>query len=489
MSGASGDSGAGGTAGGCDPSKSPSAEGCLVADDYAIFVAPTGSDQAAGSKAAPAKTLAKAIQLAQSEDKIVIACSGTFDEHVEITAAVKVYGGFACPGTASPWTYSGAARTKVAPSDAGVALTISDVADAVVIEDLDFTAKDGVAAGESSIAALLTGADDVSLRRSKLTAGKGKDGDDGQSLVAAAATGATGNNGVAACTVASGDNLGGPAVESMCSGAPSSSKAGKGGTGGGGDESAGNGSRGTPVPAPDTGEGSPGTGESTVGWNCNVAAGKGGATAGANGTAGDPAPGGNGGTLSATGFTTTGGDNGEAGTPGQGGGGGGAAKAPLTCTAKPRTGASGGSGGGGGCGGSGGGGGRGGGASIALASVNSMIALDHVDLAAAAGGVGGDGGAGQNGGTGGQPGMGASGGAANDSCPGGQGGKGGKGGNGGGGAGGPSVGIAFIGTAPQQTTVTIAVAAAPAAGGADGAGATTGAGAGAAGVVSQTQEF
>ncbi|HXK18788.1 MAG TPA: DUF1565 domain-containing protein, partial [Polyangiaceae bacterium] len=241
-----------------------------MSNDYAVFVAPTGSDSAAGSMSAPVKSIAKALELAEVQGKIAIACGATFDEHVAITAGAHVYGAFNCPGTATPWAYNAATRTKVAPSDDGVALSIQDVTDAVVIEDIDFTAKDATAAGDSSIAALVSGSDDVTVRRGKFVAGKGKAGSDGMTLVAAAAAGSTGNNGVAACTVASGDNAGGPAVESTCGGTPSGSKGGKGGTGGNADSSAGSGDRGLPIPDPDTGKGSSGTGEANVGWDCSV---------------------------------------------------------------------------------------------------------------------------------------------------------------------------------------------------------------------------
>ncbi|HVU00674.1 MAG TPA: hypothetical protein VHE30_02950, partial [Polyangiaceae bacterium] len=65
-----------------------------------------------------------------------------------------------------------------------------------------------------------------------------------------------------------------------------------------------------------------------------------------------------------------------------------------------------------------------------------------------------------------------------------------NGGNGGGGAGGPSVGIAYVGTAPTHSgNMTIQVAASAAPGGASGSGATTGSGAGVAGLLEQEHAF
>src|SRR5450432_2195956 len=84
-SNSAGDSGEAGTAGGggmpCDSTKSPSVEACVVSDEYAIFVAPTGKDTAVGTTSAPVKTIAKALVLAGAS-KIVIACDGTYDEQV-----------------------------------------------------------------------------------------------------------------------------------------------------------------------------------------------------------------------------------------------------------------------------------------------------------------------------------------------------------------------------------------------------------------------
>ncbi len=99
--GTSGDSGAGGGETPCDTTKSPSEESCLVSNEQAIFVAPTGKDSADGSQAGPVKTIAKALQLA-GDTKIVIACDGTADEKLELTGSAKLYGGFACPSSRTP---------------------------------------------------------------------------------------------------------------------------------------------------------------------------------------------------------------------------------------------------------------------------------------------------------------------------------------------------------------------------------------------------
>ncbi len=142
------------------------------------FVAPTGKDNADGSQVGPVKTIAKALELA-ADTKLVIACVGTYDEQLKLTVSARLYGGFACPGSVSPWEYEPTEKAKVAPSNRGLALNVASGDAAVVIEDFEFRAKDGVEAGESSVAAFVNGSTNVALRRVKLTSGKGVDGVNG----------------------------------------------------------------------------------------------------------------------------------------------------------------------------------------------------------------------------------------------------------------------------------------------------------------------
>jgi hypothetical protein len=481
--GLGGEGGSGGGGGECDSSKSPSVEPCIVSDEFAVFVSSDGDDGDLGTMAEPVATFERALELAAGA-KIVVACSGTYDEHVEVSGSARIYGGFDCAGD---WTYSAAEPSRVEPMTRGYALRI-ETTEKVVIEDATFTAQAGMDAGESSIGALVVDSSDVTLRRVTVTAGPGADGGNGDGTMTRAATGAPGNGGTPACSVNTAPNRGGSAVETMCDGAGSGSVGGKGGDGGNNADSAGNGNPGQPM----LGQGAAGLGEVNTGWNCGVGATLGGATAGGNGTSGQSGIGARGlGELTANGYDPVPGNSGENGDPGQGGGGGGGAKAPtLACAlaTNPRTGASAGSGGGGGCGGKGGMPGKGGGASIGLASIESSIILEDVELFAAEGGGGGDGGPGQPGGLGGPAGPGAAGaGSSLASCPGAQGGQGGNGGDGGGGAGGPSLGIAHIGGIPAQLRVSIDVADTAAPGGADGSGSTTSAGAGAIGILDEVR--
>ena len=142
MSGAAGAGGGG--AGGCDTTLSPSEAPCLVSSAHALFVAPSGSDDADGTRAAPLQTISRALELAAGSDKIIVACIATYEEPVAIATGVRLYGGFACPDDPAPWTYQKDLRTKIMPSEPGVALEIRNVVDEIVLEDFEFEALDAI---------------------------------------------------------------------------------------------------------------------------------------------------------------------------------------------------------------------------------------------------------------------------------------------------------------------------------------------------------
>ena len=433
--GMSGDSGAGPGETPCDPSKSPSEESCLVSNEYAIFVAPTGKDGADGSQAAPVKTLAKALELA-ADSKIVIACDASYDERLTLTASARLYGGFGCPGRASPWEYEAGKKAKVAPSNRGLALKITAGDAAVVIEDFEFDAKDGVEPGESSIAAFVNASTNVTLRRVKLVAGTAVDGENGTLVpwTFPDPLSLKGNS-------ANGDS-GGGANTGMCPVGPKP----RGGAGGNGGEGAvTTGGSGTPDLA---------LGKGGVAGSCSTSG------TGQDGANASPQPAAAGatklGTITLTGWNGSAGADGASGTPGQGGGGG----------AGALTGGGGGAGGSGGCGGAGATGGKAGGSSISLLVLSSSLALDANELVAGNAGKGGSGLPGQAGQPGGSGGV-----QVPDGCPGGKGGQGGQGGAGGGAAGGISVGIAYQGALPVvdlETTFATGLAGAKGIGGVSG---------------------
>ncbi|WP_437990159.1 PGRS family protein [Sorangium sp. So ce145] len=447
---------------GCVPSEEPSA----VDDRCGVFVAASGNDGSAGTKAEPVKTLAEALRRAGETGSDVYACAEPFAESVEVPAGVALFGGLDC---ANGWIWIGAqTKTTVAPEAEAIPLTLARGEGTTRVEDIEARAPDALAMGGSSIAVLADGAS-AELARCALVAGNAADGDDGDSAPSEAPERApAGSNGVDACSdlddVEGPDATlpGGALVENTCDGGVLSI----GGAGGNGNVNTGSDGA-TSQGTAETARG--GLGEPVNGaWDCAGNEPNGGGDFGVSGAPGPAGAGASGlGTLSAAGYIGVPGGDGTPGTPGQGGGGGGGAKGGPVCTGGVSgAGASGGSGGAGGCGGLAGKGGAPGGASIALASVDASVTLIDCTLTAGHGGNGGKGGDLQPGGSGGLGGTGGVGlGAASDGCAGGQGGKGGPGGPGGGGLGGPSLAIAFRGTPVVQQGQSTLAPGAPGTGG------------------------
>jgi hypothetical protein len=397
---------------GCDPAADPKDAPKCVVSDFGVFVdATTGSDGNAGTQDSPVKSISAALGKLGGKPRVYI-CEGTYAEHVKITSAVSVYGGFAC----GSWSYSGT-KAKIAPTDKGLALEIRGVSAAVALSDLEVTAKDASEPGESSVAAFVVSATKVTFRRTSLTAGKGVAGTDDTDPGAFAPLNAPdGTAGSAAV------NPGGQTPNPLCTTSIG---------GAGGKDGTPNGAAGVvavvPVyPVGYTGAGGPG------GVSCF-------AGDGSYGVAGTPGAGASTlGTLDASGWKGADGAPGGTGGNGQGGGGGGQKVVGG--------GGVGGSGGPGGCGGAGGAKGAGGGSSIALLVFQSSVALEQSTLVANDAGRGGNAAKGQKGQLN-QTNTAAPS-SAGAACAGGIGGIGGSGGGGGGGAGGLSVGLLYNGTAP-----------------------------------------
>jgi hypothetical protein len=435
---------------GCE--KTPQESADVIQEKCGVFAAPSGDDGAAGSREAPYRSLAKAIAQAKAQKKFrVYACNGTFDEYVVLDAAsegVSLHGGLACPGPATDagtdagdsgadggaggaWSYVPGARAivrpVVAPGPASTpTLRVDKVGKSIAIEDFEIDAKNGVAVGESSVAAYVSDSPSVVLRRVALVAGIGTDGSGGAPSAAATPAPPT------AANPAIGD-VGGAAITWQCDRGGSSS----GGRGGNGGLSAGTaGDNGSPAIV-DGGSGGAGGMGATL---CTVGGVGANASPGANGV-GAPVSG----SFTASGWLPATGAKGSDGTPGQGGGGGGGAGGAGVVT-----GGGGGCGGCGGCGGGAGGGGTGGGGSIGLATSNAPVRLVACVITTHGAGKGGAGIAGALGAAGVTGGIGA----APAGCGGGVGGLGAAGGGGGGGAGGVSVGIVSKGAIPTLDTAT-----------------------------------
>jgi hypothetical protein len=404
---------------GCDVAKSPSDEPCLVSEKYGVFVAPDGVDTNGGTKTAPVKTLAHALEVAAGRN--VYVCNGKYEETLSIqgsTSDVGVFGGFTCPGASdggAAWAYVAGTRATVKVATPTYALRIANTSKRVRVEDVAFEVADATAPGAASVAGFVSDSTDVTLRRVSLKAGHGgAPGAAGQTPTAALPVATKGTDGAS----------GGTAVTCPCANGVSS-VGGKGGT------NLGNGDTGAPNPGGGVG------GDATKA--CQLG-GKGGGGAGAmNASAANASA--VIGSVSSLGWASASGPIGDRGATGQGGGGGASADAT-------------GIGGGGACGGCGGepsSGGAGGGSSIGLLVLQSKVTIVESNLVtgdASNGGVGVVGQAGATGATGGLPGGGGG-------CSGGVGGKGGDGAASGGGAGGSSVGVVWNGgTAPNVDTAT-----------------------------------
>ncbi|MBX3203572.1 MAG: hypothetical protein KF764_00825 [Labilithrix sp.] len=416
----------------CDEAADPvgeAARGCVV-DAFAVFVDGEGGDDANdGTKATPLKKIASAIAKVASTGKrrIYVCGSATYSEHVKLTTAANLHGGFAC----KTWSPDPSARPRVAPSDKGYALHVDNVDAVVTVSDLEFVAANArtLKDGTSSIAVFVNRGN-VTFLRTAMQALNGAEGGPGQSGTAGVLTAVSSGTLDLNANPSSGAT-GGLYKDCTCSSSTTTTRGGTGGTmstGGG---------RG----APNYGSAPPNNGAAgvAVGGSCeNGGIGSRGSSAP---TAANAAPPTTLGVLTATGWEPSrGAEAPENGEPGQGGGGGGSAGATV----------GGGGGGCGGCGGFAGKGSGGGGGSIALLVNESRVKVESAKLETRAGGPGGAAGAGGPGANGGFGGAGA--------CSGGTGGRGADGGAGAGGAGGISIGVLYEGTAPEidaATTITV----------------------------------
>jgi hypothetical protein len=404
-----------------------------------IFVAPTGSDSAAGSPDAPVLTISAGIAKAVPPQVVVVQV-GSYAGAVAMHAGINVLGGFD-----ATWTRGSAGITEiVAPSPA---VTFDGITVATALDTVTVRTPDASVPSASAIAVVVTGSTMIDLDNVTIAPGNGAPGAGGTAGLAGLAGGAGG--------------AGGPGVEHsgdlFCDNNPlpvgglggASSCARPGGRGG----------------APGVGGGS---GLAGVVGSGGTAGGVGGATRnpglvgaiGLNGGAGLPGiGGGQQGAFSGANYLAANGGSGTAGGPANGGGGGGGGGGGTTdCDS---SGSSGGGGGGGGCGGTAGTAGAGGGGSFGVIVVNSQVNLRASAVTGGAGGAGGAGGHGGGGGAGGAGGAGGPYGGSNDQddggngAAGGRGGSGGGGGAGGGGGGGPSAAVVCLGTGtvtiPQST--------------------------------------
>ncbi|MCB9610767.1 MAG: hypothetical protein H6716_29555, partial [Polyangiaceae bacterium] len=179
--GTAGTAGAGGTGPICDPNSAPGDDACVIDDQYAIFVSPSGDDSTGdGSQAAPFASIAKGITEANTAGKHLFVCAdgGSYDEQVSLdstSAGLQAWGSFKC----SDWSYDNSLKATVAPSAEGYALTAASITTDTRLEGFEFDAQSATTAGGNSIAAFVKDSTALTLVNVKLVAGDGMKGADG----------------------------------------------------------------------------------------------------------------------------------------------------------------------------------------------------------------------------------------------------------------------------------------------------------------------
>jgi len=160
----------------CDLAKGPKDSPACIDESVGIFVSPEGDDGATGTKQAPVRNIAKAVELAASRGRPrIYVCEGTYDSSVHLETSVAIFGGLTCA-----WAPSEEARPKLAPAK-GIALRVTKVEGPVQIEGIDIVGSaDASVPGDSAIAAFVSESSnvsfrDVNLRRSRHGGGEGRE--------------------------------------------------------------------------------------------------------------------------------------------------------------------------------------------------------------------------------------------------------------------------------------------------------------------------
>jgi len=405
---------------------------------HALWVATTGDDANAGTRAAPKHSIQAAIDAANAAGlgADVYAAAGTYSGSLTLHSNVSVYGGY------NPTTFLRDVAANATVVDGGATSVTASSANALTVDGL--TIRSAAAGfGGSSIAILLDNSDDVFISGNTISAGAG----------GAGVGGAPGIGGLQGADGAAGASAPANCPDTVLGGSGGSGVAFSGGAGGAGTVSAGH--AGLSGAGPDSGAAGAGGAASggPKGSDNGLRGGNGaqGTIAGSGGTSG-----GSFGAITASGYTTSDGSSGGAGQTGSsggGGGGGGGTTVPIPFTRN--CGGGGGGGGGGGEGGFGGGGAGGGGGSFAIVVLNGSTGVTISDnaITTGRGGQGGAGGIAGSGGFGGAGGVGGAGQLASGSGgKGGTGGAGRPGGGGGGGGGGPSIGVIEDATSTTNLT-------------------------------------
>lgn len=401
--------------------------------EQCVYVsASQGSDTTgAGTRDQPVATIAKALQVAQTNGVPAVCLSGElYNESVTVVSGISIYGGF--DQNDPDFKFKRKAGIVTSVTAAGTVFDAANITADTHIEGLTIVATTAAGGGASTYGVRMgNGSAQATLfvRYNIMQIAKGADGVDGANGTAHAQSVATkGEDGDPGCSSCSGFGAGGQQTNCVEFG-------GKGGDGGN------NTNMGQPG-ATGSGGTMPGGGDGSNGCFGSIETAPQGEAYTVNGGQGTPGGGGAslGSVLAGLYLAANGGDgakgiNGKGGAGGGGGGGGSSANG--VCNAD-----GGGGGGAGGCGGLGGNlgaGGQGGGGSFGVFVAAGKVVVTDNEITTAKGGDGGDGGDGANGQIGGGGGSGGAGADDSDNGgPGGGGSNGGAGGPGGGGGGGPS---------------------------------------------------
>lgn len=159
------------------------------ADDGAsVFVAPTGSDDAAcGARTSPCKTVQRGIERAhaQSGKSAVVVARGRYVESITLRAGLDVHGGWDVRGDAWTQTCASDATVIQTPADKSVAVTADTLGGAASLTSLSLAPKDHAALRrDESVTGVFARGASTSLTLAYVVvatgnAGDGADGDAG----------------------------------------------------------------------------------------------------------------------------------------------------------------------------------------------------------------------------------------------------------------------------------------------------------------------
>ena len=452
-----------------EPPEEPEIPDSEIDFEKAVFVDMyTGNDSNNGTTNAPVKTLEKALQLTDANNKNqIILAWGLFENIPTLKSGISIFGGYT--NNNGVWTEGGNQPVFAAPGTGWILNNLQKI----VLSNIKISSTNTDSKG-SSIGLILNKCTNIKLDKVSIITADGKDGADGE-IGEDGDNGGNGEDGISGCEETSGWIVS-YFCSTLCSVTPIGAAGGtstcgaNGGKGGDAGQARNNGYAGENGSGFVSGNypGKGGQGGNAKYWSDIANECSANSSADINGkngylldAQGQPTPAENGsdgtggsiyGSFSAEGYTPSDGKNGTNGLNGIGGGGGGGGKGGHeNCNSY---GSSGGGGGAGGCGGKGGQGGKGGGASIALMVISSQnIFLDSTDnFKTGKGGKGGKGTYGGYGGAGGQGGRAGQYSGEDEQDDGGCGGwggngqRGGDGGIGGGGGGGPTICIVNIDT-------------------------------------------